>query len=64
MPKPYPDVKKINEVMKYRKMKDPETGEPLSFSNIARLMKSDKKTVYRWYSYGIGKKKSKTVGII
>jgi len=50
MPSPYTDLKKVREVMKYRKQK-------LSFGQIAERMESDKKTVYRWYLIGSGKRR-------
>lgn len=40
----------VKKVMHYRRMKP----KPLSFREIAKLMKSNVKTVYRWYQYGVG----------
>lgn len=54
MASPYPNLEKVKTVMKYRRA---EKGKkPLSFAEIAKVMNSDVKSVYRWYQYGSGKK--------
>jgi DNA-directed RNA polymerase specialized sigma24 family protein len=39
------------------RVKELRDSKGLSFREIAKLMDSDVKTVYRWYSYTVGKGK-------
>jgi DNA invertase Pin-like site-specific DNA recombinase len=48
MPLPTPNIAKIKEVKSLREKR-------LSYRQIAKLLDSDVKTVYRWDSYDVGK---------
>lgn len=50
MPTPYIDTKNVKKVMEYRK-------KGLTVKEISLLLQRDYKTVYRWYSFGMGSKK-------
>lgn len=48
MATPKPDTKNVKKVKEYRKM-------GLSFREIARIMESDVRQVYRWANYELSK---------
>lgn len=50
MPKPFIDVKSVELVRVYKK-------KGLNISEIARVMKKDRKTIYRWYYFSEGNTK-------
>jgi len=50
MARPYVNEEMVKRVVYYRK-------KGLSFPEIARVLKKDQKTVYRWWSYSQGSNK-------
>lgn len=51
MPRPYPDLDRIKQVMKYRRMKPPVTFREIG----KRIGVKDVKSVYKYYLQGLGK---------